>query len=69
MKVETCASAVNRDELALDLRLDNYNQSRYPIVFSEGAIRVYRVPGGFDPTPRGSTDIARLAGSAAQDSF
>ena len=50
LKVETVASAVNRDELALDLRLDNYNQSRYPIVFSEGAIRVYRVPGGFDPT-------------------
>lgn len=50
LKVEVVASDVSRDELALDLRLDDYNQSRFPIVFSEGALRVYRISGGFDPT-------------------
>ncbi len=49
LKSEIVVSGIERNELALDLRLDDYNMTRYPVVFSEGNLRVYRISGGFDP--------------------
>ncbi len=43
------AEGVERNELALDLRLDNFNVSRYQTVYVDGNLRVYRVPGGYNP--------------------
>lgn len=48
LKIETLASGIERNELALDLRLDNHNATRFPIVFAEGNLRVYRISGGYD---------------------
>ncbi len=50
LKTEIIASDIERNELALDLRLDDFNVKRYPIVFAEGKLRVYRITGGFDPS-------------------
>ncbi len=50
LKTEVIVSGIKRNELALDLRLDDYNAKRYPVVFAEGNLRVYRITGGFDPS-------------------
>lgn len=40
---------VARNELALDLRLDDANLARYELLFQEGSLRLFFVPGGYDP--------------------
>ena len=49
LNAKLIATGVERNELVLDLRLDNYNLSRLEVVYAEGGLRVYRIPGGYDP--------------------
>ena len=37
------ASGVDRDHLALDMRSDNANASRFPVVYEESGLRIFRV--------------------------
>ncbi|MGB5105807.1 MAG: M28 family peptidase [Candidatus Zixiibacteriota bacterium] len=49
IKFELITSGIQRSELALDLRLDDFTLSRYELIYAEGKLRVFRVPGGYDP--------------------
>lgn len=57
------ASDVNRAELALDNRLDRTNADRYPLLFEQGGIRVYRA---VQPIRDGSDGIPPLRSLAEQ---
>ncbi|MDH3890185.1 MAG: M28 family peptidase [candidate division Zixibacteria bacterium] len=37
------ATSVTKDDLALDNRLDSYNVDRYPLLYEDGRMRLYRV--------------------------
>jgi len=41
---ELVAADISRDELVLDNRLDSYNVGRFPLVFEQGGVRLFRVP-------------------------
>lgn len=43
MSVELTAPDVNRHDIAMDMRMDAENIDKYPILFDEGGIRLFRV--------------------------
>ncbi len=43
IKLELVAEDISRDQLALDLRLDDQNVGRYPLLYEEGGFRIYRL--------------------------
>ncbi len=43
IRMDLIAAGVGKDDLALDLRLDHQNKSRYDLVFEENGLRLYRV--------------------------
>lgn len=43
IRMDLIALGVARDDLALDLRLDDQNKSRYDLVFEENGLRLYRL--------------------------
>lgn len=42
LEVRLIATGISRNEIALDVRLDNANVSRYPLLYESGELRVYR---------------------------
>lgn len=49
LEISLIRTNIERGELALDLRLDDYNSSRIAPIFVEGDLRVYLIPGGYQP--------------------
>ena len=43
IKMELIAASVSKDQLAIDLRLDDKNAGRFPLIYQEGGLRVYRM--------------------------
>ncbi len=46
IRMDLIATGVAKDDLALDLRLDDQNKSRYDLLFEENGLRLYRVDAG-----------------------
>ncbi len=54
-KYELVAAGLGRDDLALDIRHDRSNIGRYPLVFEENGIRIFRTPSpGYLKSTRGT---------------
>lgn len=61
LSVTLIASDVTRDELALDNRLDRANVGRFPLLFDEGGIRVFRARPGMIEESEGVPLLRSLA--------
>ena len=55
------AANVSRRELALDNRLDRANVSRFPLLFQEGGIRIYRIDRAISEGPDGVPPVRSLS--------
>jgi len=54
LAIEHIASGITREQLAMDRRRDRLNVEKYPLIYEDGAIRLFRV------------DVRELAGTDAQ---
>lgn len=46
IRMDLIESAISRGELALDLRLDDQNRSRYNLIYEEDGLRIFRLDAG-----------------------
>lgn len=60
LEVQLIEAGVEREELAIDIRQDESNVGRYPLVYAEGGLRLYRVVPGLifeSPEPTGLAPV------------
>jgi len=61
LDVDLIVAKVSRGELALDNRLDRANVSRFPLLFQEGGIRIYRTDRAISNGPDGMPPLRSLS--------
>jgi hypothetical protein len=60
LKYELIASGIDRSEIAMDMRIDKRNIGKYPLLFDEGGLRLFRVEPHHLELRDGSTGIVPL---------
>ncbi len=63
LKVQEIFTGISRDELALDLRTNDENIGRFELVFQEGGLRLFYVPGGYAPSSEMTPSLMPLPAS------
>jgi len=58
--MELIETAITRDEIALDMRMDEANKVQYTVLYEAGGIRLYRVTPDQLISSLGGRDIAAL---------
>lgn len=60
LDIRVIKSGIARDELALGLTLDNSSQVQRQVIFQENSLKLYWIPGGYDPATEEQPTMMKL---------
>ncbi len=69
MMLQPVAADIEKQNLAVDLRLDRKNTERFPLIFEEGDFRLYRVEAGMSPDQLASLSLMPIRSDLTRIEF